>query len=975
MHELNFYLSDSKPDILMLNETWLKKTISDSEIFPSDYKVFRLDRSPKTHPPDPNNPDKFRKNGGGVLIAIRRDLDIVSTKLDFSCSAEILGITLKFKDGRKIILCSYYRVGNLGVDNHNEFCNYVRKARRRRGVCGIIVAGDLNMPEVDWDNYSCTKPVDQMMLDSFSNFGLEQLVDCPTHIKGNLLDLVLSDKSQLILNISVTDMNKPCKSDHFAINFKIRAKVKRIKTAKRDALNFKRADWVSLNSSLRDVNWEHVLVGDIESAWSTFKSVLSSKVNEHVPKIKIGGKVQPPWFDAETHQSCRKKERLHNLYKSTEDPVLRTERYLKFSNSRKEFKNLVSRKLGESFDDDDDSNLITKKFWSYVKATSNNTRIPEMVHLNDVFKTDHTDQAHLFNNYFQQQFSEPSNYDIPVNIGVRDDWHIDFNHFRVKNILKHLNPNKALGPDNINGKVLKYCCNTLSVPLSILFQKSYSSGSLPSDWKLANVVPVHKKGSKSDVQNYRPISLTSLVVKVMERIVRDELMQKCNNLLDSRQHGFLPGKSCSTQLIEFCDSLSLSLNRNIRADVIYFDFAKAFDSVSHDLILHKLKFLFGIDGRLLAFIRNYLLDRWQAVVINGSVSTRLQVVSGVPQGSILGPSLFVLFINDISSGLSPGTNVMLYADDTKIWREMATEEDHKTMQRDIDYLLDWALRNNMKFHPGKCKVLSVSKSQSPFIGILPFIQHFYTMGDLVLDYTESEKDLGIFMNKVLNFNDQADFLYGKANQKLGMLKRNCYFVMDTNRRKALYLTLVRSMFEHCPVVWRPASKSIINKLEGLQKRALKWIRNEMGTSYSIDDLYHLHCKELNILPIKFRFDYHDLKTLHLIINGFSCVKLPEYLKFYSGSSRLRSTHLDHLSLESDVRPVGSSLPSSRRGFANNFFYRSHLMWNRLPLALREIVRPSIFKTELIKYIWTEFVFKVDSSVSASESDFDDEVRD
>ncbi len=245
------------------------------------------------------------------------------------------------------------------------------------------------------------------------------------------------------------------------------------------------------------------------------------------------------------------------------------------------------------------------------------------------------------------------------------------------------------------------------------------------------------------------------------------------------------------------------------------------------------------------------------------------------------------------------------------------------------------------------------------------------MGDLVLDYTESEKDLGIFMNPVLNFNDQANFLYGKANQKFGMLKRNCYFVMDTKRRKVLYLTLVRSMFEHCPVVWRPASKSIINKLEGLQKRALKWIKNEIGTSYSIDELYYLHCKELNILPIKSRFDYHDMKTLHLIINGFSCVSLPDYLKLYSGSSRLRSSHLDHLSLVSDVGPRGSLLSNSRRGFANSFFYRSHLMWNRLPLSLREIVRPGLFKIELIKYIWTEFVFKTDSDASLSESELSD----
>ncbi|MCP4459038.1 MAG: hypothetical protein GY816_13600, partial [Cytophagales bacterium] len=668
----------------MLNETWLKKSVSDSEIFPADCKIFRLDRSPKTHPLDPNNPDKFRKYGGGVLIAIRRDLDIVSTKLDFSCSAEMLGVTLKFSDGRKIILCSYYRVGTLGVDNHREFCDYLRKARRRRGVCGIVVAGDLNLPGIDWVEYSTPNTIEQLFLDSFSNFGLEQLVNCPTHTRGNILDLVLTDKSQFLFDLNVSDKSRPCKSDHFAVNFKLRAKVKRVKTSRRDAFNFKRADWVSLNSSFNEVNWEQELEGDIERAWSAFKSILSSKITDHVPKIKIGGKVQPPWFDAETHQLCREKERLHSAYKGTEDPLLRTNRYLKFSECRKDFKNLVSKKLGDSFEDSEDSNLITKKFWSYVKATSNNTRIPEMVHLNDVFKTNPADQAQLFNNYFQQQFSEPSNYDIPIDSGM-DQWHyIDFDRIRVLHVLKNLNPNKALGPDKINGKVLKNCCRALSTPLSILFQKTYSSGILPSEWKLAHIVPVHKKGSKSDVQNYRPISLTSIVVKVMERIVRDELMARCSGLIDSRQHGFLPQKSCSTQLIQFCDSLSLSLNRNIRSDVIYFDFAKAFDSVNHDLILYKLKYTFGIDGMLLAFIRNYLSDRWQSVIVNGATSASLHVISGVPQGSILGPSLFVLFINDISSGLSLGTNNMLYADDTKIWREMINEDDFNTMQKDTD---------------------------------------------------------------------------------------------------------------------------------------------------------------------------------------------------------------------------------------------------------------------------------------------------
>ena len=594
-----------------------------------------------------------------------------------------------------------------------------------------------------------------------------------------------------------------------------------------------------------------------------------------------------------------------------------------------------------------------------------------MVQLNDVFKTEASDQAELFNCYFQQQFSEPSTYEIPIDTSDSNDCPIDFGPGRIMTILQNLKPSKAMGPDKISGKVLKNCSHTLAPALSLLFNLSYSSGSLPSEWKLANVVPVHKKGSKTDVQNYRPISLTSLVVKVMEKIIRDELMLKCGDLIDHRQHGFLPEKSCSTQLTQFCDSLSLSLNKNIKSDIIYFDFAKAFDSVNHDLILHKLKRSFRIDGKLLAFIKNYLSDRWQSVVVHGSTSSRLRVLSGVPQGSILGPSLFVLFINDISSGLSPGTNIMLYADDTNIWREMNCEEDYDTIQRDIDYLLDWAIRNKMKFHPAKCKVLSVSNpsSRSPFLGILPYIQYSYSLGGVILDYTESEKDLGIHMNSTLNFNEQALFLYAKANQKLGMLKRNCYFVNDIRRRKVLYLTLVRSIFEHCPTIWRPRSNTMINKLESLQKRALKWIRNESNTSYSIDDIYYSHCKQLNILPIRVRFDYHDLKTLHLIIHGFSCISLPEYLKPYTGSSRLRSSHLDNMCLISDVLPRGTNASNSRNAFSNSFFYRAHLLWNRLPKSLREVIGPGVFKTRLKEYLLENaIIVNKDKDVSISSDD-------
>ena len=237
----------------------------------------------------------------------------------------------------------------------------------------------------------------------------------------------------------------------------------------------------------------------------------------------------------------------------------------------------------------DDNNLISKKFYSYVKSKSNSTRIPENVYRDNCFKGTPNEQAELFNQFFFNQFGNPSTYDIKVTFASNDGFDIDFSTHIVYSILQNLNVNKAMGPDGIHGLVLKKCSSTLANPLSTLFKISYYSSKIPDDWKTANVVPIHKKGSKENVENYRPISLTSLVMKIFEKIIRDDIYHRCKDKIDSRQHGFLPGKSCGTQLLEFCDSLSLSLNNNIRSDVIYFDFAKAFDSVSHDIIIHIMK--------------------------------------------------------------------------------------------------------------------------------------------------------------------------------------------------------------------------------------------------------------------------------------------------------------------------------------------------------------------------------------------------
>ena len=206
---------------------------------------------------------------------------------------------------------------------------------------------------------------------------------------------------------------------------------------------------------------------------------------------------------------------------------------------------------------------------------------------------EYLDKAELYNKFFYEQFSERSQYDIDIGwINDATVNSINFDTHRIQKLLSNTNSYNACGPDGIHGRIFKNCSLGLAYPLSILFKISYNTGILPTDWKSANIVPVHKKGPKDDVENYRPISLTSLVMKTFERIIKDELLSKTSHLLNERQHSFLSKKSCTTNMLYFSDNVVMSINdcNAMSTDFIYFDFSKAFDSVNHDIILHKLKF-------------------------------------------------------------------------------------------------------------------------------------------------------------------------------------------------------------------------------------------------------------------------------------------------------------------------------------------------------------------------------------------------
>ena len=273
------------------------------------------------------------------------------------------------------------------------------------------------------------------------------------------------------------------------------------------------------------------------------------------------------------------------------------------------------------------------------------------------------------------------------------------------------------------------------------------------------------------------------------------------------------------------------------------------------------------------FFANFTLIMLIAVMLIKEISVLLQQYREISQGSILGPLLFVLFINDIFCNIDENSRIGLYTDDTKLWRKIATSSDFDILQRDIVTLNNWCLRNKMKFNRDKCKVLTVANTEPLFMNELPFSKYSYTLGDYILDYTSCERDLGIFINERLDWHDHHNYILKKSYQMLGMTKRTCHFGFDRGKKRMLYLTLVRSNFEHCSTIWRPVNTVDIRKFEALQKQAIKWINCEEAYSYT-DDLYVIRCKQADILPLQLHFELNDLLFFYKIVYNLIPVALP-----------------------------------------------------------------------------------------------------
>ena len=352
-----------------------------------------------------DNPLKYKRNGGGVLIAVSCSLQLSSCRVYLNCEAELLAVEVVMNDNSKLVITTCYRVGTIGIKNCREICNAITKLLRKKRVKKLFIIGDFNLRNVNWETNSSTNNVEQLFLEESFKLGLIQCITAPTHTKGNILDMLLTNSESLLSNVHILSNCEICKSDHYAITFDLKLKIVRKKPVKIQRFNFKKANWDNLNTELNNVNWISVLdCLEPDIAWLRFKDILNSLLHINIPIVTVRLNSQPPWFDTECYLKCKEKERLHKRYKS----IKSIQDELKFSLYRKEFKSLLKSKMRDNLSCSNDRSVICKQFWLHVKMKSRSNRIPEVMKHESSISSQSTTKVNMFNDYFHKQFSHSS---------------------------------------------------------------------------------------------------------------------------------------------------------------------------------------------------------------------------------------------------------------------------------------------------------------------------------------------------------------------------------------------------------------------------------------------------------------------------------------------------------------------------------------------------------------------------------------
>ena len=778
------------------------------------------------------------------MIALKQQfsavqLDLSARGFDALRLIDVVGIKCCFNHLFLFIFVVYINP-RTSTEEYNSFFSLISNLTELHNQ-RVLIVGDFNIPEYHYNLQASA--IGNNRLSSLSNF--LNLCDYKQHSNianshGRFLDLVITNL--LCVIDRCVDHLLPEDAHHPSLLITCQFRLPNtqllgnpVSPAKK--WNFRKADYPNLYRHLEQIDWSFMdSVTDVNTLCRLFYDKLNSVLDLYVPKTcRLHNYSYPLWFSSDNIKKVKIKWKLWCIYKRSHSDL----DLINFKRIRAELKRDIKLSYANYIHNlEININSDPRKFWAHVNNIKKRSGIPSQMSYLNTSLLNPQDIVNAFAEHFSDSYSNLAHVDfnsldedlsnIPVFVSAIDE-------SDVLEALKNIKSNSTCGHDDIPGFLLSDCATAFSRPLTILFNLILKSSSFPNFWKLSLITPIFKKGNTQLIINYRPISLLCNFSKVFESILHKFIQFQVRNRLSHTQHGFINGRSTVTNLCCFTQFVSDSFDAKRQVDVVYTDFSKAFDQLNHNILLSKLSSI-GFSANLIKLFRSYLSGRSQRVTFHGFESDRIIVTSGVPQGSILGPLLFAIFINDITKNLS--SNVLMYADDLKIFRRINNFEDCLELQDDIDKFQNWSIYNLLPVNARKCYVMSLTNKTSKVL-------YLYSMFSSTLSRVDSFKDLGVTFDSSLSFAPHVSFIVSEAVKCLGFIIRSSGCFSNGTTLKRLYVAFVRSKLEYASVVWAPATQIHIQALEKIQRRFLKFV------SFKLDGVYPPRGIPQNVLLERF----------------------------------------------------------------------------------------------------------------------------
>ena len=721
-----------------------------------------------------------------------------------------------------------------------------------------IIVGDINFNDTNWKEMKSQNPEEKVVLKTLTVLNFEQLFSD----KKKQLDVLLTNNPNSVLNWKVNHNVKAsyniegraC-SDHNAYEVLISLQGEEIVDAKKETYAFHKADWRSFNKSIVENPFSPYCYSNVNKLLIQWYSWLWEKLKQFVPRVTHHRASLPPWVTSGTSHILEKLKNLNKRITSLNGPSVR---------KLKRMEKLLKQSLLEDQAAYEAKVFARRRFTDlqkYLNKIKTSRKYPRKMHLGDQIVTEDGPKADLFNQFFASTFQTDdslfptSGNHLPTFLPLPDETtfrKITVNESEIQNILENLQINKAPGHDGVGNIILKNLSQSLPKSLLLLFQTCLNKSSFPNTWKTCQVTPIFKDGDKTSIDCYRPISLLCSLSKVLEKVIFDALYEHVEDKLSDCQFGFRKKRSTVLQMVvflkkvyDFNDAQSVE-----NLCILYLDFSKAFDKVPHGRLLQKLHNI-GVHRKTIELIADYLTARTHFVKINNETSSPKKVTNGVPQGSILGPLLFIIFINDLPNC----TNYSLcygYCDDLKL---LSTTPEG--MQEDVKNLENWCSDNSMILNNKKCKLLNVKGSCQ--------IQLLNSQ----LQDTFVHRDLGIQMTANLSWSSNCKSRVQSAIKVFYLIKRNVSSKASTKSKLDLYIGYIVPIAAYASQVWY-ANKSELKQLERIQRKATAWILS----SAEID--YPQRLRLLMLLPLSMYIELHDILFLFAVKNQMYDINFEDY---------------------------------------------------------------------------------------------------